>query len=1122
MRNNKILLCTLFSLCLMQIAWGLEYKDKPQDKNNSSAITAYIEKESPVYLIDATSHNTVTDTWVYNEVKTLHLDLDFSSVSNRDKFVSIKLPLGMNLNSTPTEYINGVTIKSVDTSKFGVEKVMISNSGAYTPRCGTVKFNITEETQSLSIDLLVSVDDKFWNTVNGVTAHDPAKNSIEIEVGDYTKTFKKKLNTIYVTGRNWESYGDINISDYVQTGKSVVMGSTSTMDYVQTTRSRIYNEAIVKMDIPYTIKVENGVNTKKYATITSVNLTSGGTYEIKNNQIIVKYNNALLSTVFFSVNLNFDSNVFKENDLVQFQYGELWVNDYFTKQSVKIRNSSTKHVRIARSTENVHIGAASISAFNNKNDKTISHLSYFQIVNDGADSANKRVIFDFPYGANSGIGVTTVRMPTTIQQQQISVEYILWEKGTNREYSGTIQINKSATTTVHLGYLLTVSNVAKSAGLTNKEVYFKQVKYIIGKIPYNYKSYARYANYATSSSGTIWGKVFLNTASNTSYAHKMTLESLNDTGAVVNTIHTSCVTSISASGQVPVYVNTFNFYNNAGQVIKEMNSGRDFNIKGNVSVASYPYTNTGYLSKPIVRIKVPKGISINKKYTRFYSSNNSSKFLEYQITNESNPKELANGEVVYEIAITNEGFGNYTETLNLINSINFEIRLSVGKTVKTMSINGIGLISIEDKFVKANAGGTYDAWYIPDIWDVNNNGSTHDRLATVNYDIFLNINSNTNCLDTDFFISVNDGEYTRDSVTLNSPEDNIKVKFSIDNIHEGYVLPGEFEYTITIPKKDSSNNGFSLELLDFIKETAGFEILYSTDRESFVNKTRVQNLEKIQYIKIKSTKRIEDNYSHDFIINLKYTANSYNKHSFKVINIASGYQTYRKGTSANSIYHVLESIYTYIDSNRSKPSIIQPISGKLYNTNETVNVSWLYNNPQNINKAIVNIMDEHNKLVLSKDIDNNMTSTSIKALDKGMYRVIVTSFNKFGISVQSDPLDIRVGVYNNTGCVVTNEITLDSAFNHIALLTNNHTPDGTSILAKVYYQVDSNNNVIISDKEGYCIDIPLSDTLANHLTPTKIPIHVSKVKVKLILINNTKPYIKDITPILENITVFIR
>lgn len=1116
-RINHLLL-SLLAVCVFS---PVQATDNPSARNTGVSLSAYIDGDNPLYLIDSSSSTKLTDTWVHNEVKTLHLDINLTGADKSSKFVEVTVPVGMKINSNPNEYVNGVTIGSVDTTKFAKDKITSSNSSVYTPNSGTVKFNVLENAQSLSLDLLVAIDSKFWDTVENSPANDPSKKSIEVIIGDNSTRVSKKLDTVYTKGRNWTSYVDTNVTDYVEADKTVVISNTLTMDYVQTATSRMYGAVTTKMDIPYTIKTENGVSVKKYATVTNVVVNYGGTYEIKDNQIIITYKNAWLAYPSYYVYLNFNSSVFKPDDVVTYQHADLTVYNYFTNVSTKLLPLYTKSIRIAPNTEQVSIGSASRTAFNCSNESIVNHFGYFQIVNNGALSSDKRVTFDFPYGSGSGVGITTVRLPANAAAHTLKIDCVLWERGTNKEYSGTVTLNKGATGESD-GYLFTVTTAKNSLGLGNKELYFKQVKYVFGKIPFNYKSYVRSANYATSSSGNIWGSVFLSTPSGTSYLSSMTLDSLNSSGAVTNTSKTSFYTYISTSGaQAPAYVSSFNFYNTKDQVINEINSGRDFSIKGNFSMAAYPYTDTGYMEKPIVLIKVPDGFTIDKDFTKFTVPTNTSKKITYEITNEKNPRKLPNGEIVYEIAILNQGFGCYSENLGLFNSINYEIRLSISKKVKTLSLNGRGMIAIEDKYVKANAGGSYDRWYIPDTWDANGNGSASDRLATYSEDRFLNVNSNTSCLDADFFVSVNGSAYTRDSAMLMSPEDNLVFKFSIDNIHEGYVPKGEFEYTVTIPKNDNPTFGFSLELTSFVQDISSFEILYSIDGTNFYPKNNISNIKDVRAVKFKSLIQIEDEFKHDFLIRTKYTKGSYNKKCFFVSSMVSGYQTYKKGTSSNRIFQILDLIYTFIDNNAEKPVITSPVKDSLCALDKNLDVSWTHSKPNMIESSVITVLDINNATVSSSNVMGNSNNGKVSLPKAGGYYIKVTSYNLFDVPSTSDAVYVRYGIYNIEGNATTREISLPNTIKYVAVLADRDIPEGTSITARIYYTTNNSGNVVISNVAGTYIDVPINNTKSINPTPVMLPKATSKIKVRFIL-KNLKPTKLNNTPVLDYIQVLAR
>lgn len=1118
--SSKLLFVPLVSLLAFT---AFNSTEKAMYAASETGLTAYIGKDNPIILNDTSSNQVVSDTWGVNDIKNLHLDVEFSEADVSGKYIEVKLPVGMKLNSSMDSFVNGTTILSVDKSQFGKEQIKSNNADIYVPDCGTFKFNIANGVKLISLDIWVSVDENFWDTTDGATATSPSKNAIEVSAGSSTNKTSKKLNDVYITGRYWDTYYDSNMPAYVQVDDKITVSNELTMDYVQNKFTRLYKKVTSKMEIPYVIKTVNGVATKQYATVVGVEVHEGGKWEIVNNQIIITYENMWLKNANYDVYVNFNSSIFKENDVVTFNYGDLYVENYFSGKSNKLLGMVNKTVYVGPKGEKVLISADTVGAYNMKNESVINHFGRFAIGNYGGLSSSKRLTFDFPNGSSSGVGVTTIRIPTNEAPETLQVNYVLWQKGTNATYSGVIPIDKPRTS-YYSGHLLTVSDIKAYRGISNvKDLYFKQVKYVMGRIPYDYVSGIRSSELSPLSSGNIWGVVFQNTAPETYYSSTMTVESLSTTGAVTSKDSTYQNVIIKGTGSAPAFVEKLNYYDMNNNPIKEISSGNKIKIMGNVSMAPYPYTNSGYMNDPIIMVKLPGGITIDKANTSFTSSLNTSKKLTFQILNESSPRKLSNGESVYDIAILNQGFGNFSERLDILNTINFEITIDISKKVEPVSLNARGLVFVEDKYIKAQAYGSYDSWYIKDTLDANGNKATDDKLATVRYDDFLIVNSNTNWLDTDISISVNNGSYTKDNIQLVSSEDAIKFKLSINNIHDGYVPAGGLLYNITVPKNDMSGFGYSLELTSYIDAPIDFfDITYTEDGTNYVAKGLISDIRKVRGIRIKSIKQIDPNYIRDFIVNMRFEKNSYNKKSLFVNIMVNGSQIYRKGTSSNSIYHKLDPIYVFIKDNKAKPIITNPKQEGFIDKREQINIKWEYLDNTEVVASMVNIKDSSNKNVEILDIENSSSVCRISLSAPGIYSVTVTSYNAFGVGCSSDAVNFRYGVYNSDGVVYSKDISVASKITYIAILADKEIPKNTSITARVYYKTNSTGNVsITSDSDGY-IEAPLQKLSTIKPISVKIPKAVSKVKVAFYFKNSTKPLDPNITPYLDYISVLAR
>lgn len=384
------------------------------NKNNLSSnfIDAYIDGNSITYFNDINDSDIVEDTWDYNEIKVISVNLDLSQLDKSNKFIELTLPLGMELKMNPDSLVDNKNILSVDTSNYQQEKINLSTGDVYKPKIGTIKYEIAPNTLSINLNFLVSIDNSIWGGFNNTYANSEDDKAIIITSGDDNVQSSKKIDRIKVSGTsNQTSIHFPNLSKVMQ-GESITSTATLYLNNTTNSNSKIYKKVVAEFEIPYVIRNENGVEKKYYLEVDKINSSNNGYYSIQDNKIVFEWDNIRANTVNISFTSYVDELLFDEGDIIRYKSHDLKLNTFTEKEPfiapVNLNASSTV---ISNKKENFKVSTSSHTLYKEpKENEALNYAGEFYLENYGIDTSRKSISFDIPTGK---IGIKTIKIPLT-------------------------------------------------------------------------------------------------------------------------------------------------------------------------------------------------------------------------------------------------------------------------------------------------------------------------------------------------------------------------------------------------------------------------------------------------------------------------------------------------------------------------------------------------------------------------------------------------------------------------------------------------------------------------------------------------------------------------------------
>lgn len=872
-----------------------------------NSMKCYIDGVNKIWFNNIEDTDFVTDSWSYNEAKTINISADLSRLDANTKFLEIEIPQGLKLMSTPESLLSDFLV-SFDDSNFQTTNYNIDSgqkgNGIYTPNNGILRYEIAPSVMGLNLDILVAVDDLLWDGKSS-SATPTDQDKIKITIGDSSNSKTLKLDRVNVNPVSFSPW-------YWSGSENTYLTQGIDKEYSQTilfsSDVRLFKNVTVEMEKPYIEKTENGMTTKKYIPIKNIIAGSNGTYTETSNSVIFSWDNVKEDRLSMKFTLNPSRDITTHGDLVKVVFKEAKFSGILSNQEyIAYRDKIISSTIVSDQQEHIVFSGQPHGAYkSSKEIDTLYNFGRLDLKNEGAPSNRKYLRVEFPIDE---VGVKTFRLPAPKEAKNYNLEIELWNRKTNESFNIAITIDKPYTSSEFHGYLLTVSEVLKLSNLEVKEsddMYFKSIGYEIGSLPTKYSS-GSLEPWNTHDSGNLYGKVFSN-AKEINYKTKYTLIDLEDPNVESLTTYTN--TTIKSNATVTARINDFKVLDKDNKSISQIMAGENFSLKGNLYIPSYAYNESVHMTNPIFYIKIPRQVKIDEDSSYFeYVSSGVKKRVEFLIVNKNNPKVTSDGMLVYKISpiLNGELIGYYKENLGEFGNLNFNISLETPKSLRSITLNIDDTLFIGDESLKT--GG------VSDKWDIDDDGITNEQFVNTG-NLPLSIISNNAWLDMDYSTEGSTSPGDKGYRAIESIDDVIDYKLIMNNNNEGYVRSGNMEYYLPIPKKNISYNeyikdgseifNFDMLLIEKVQATDAFDILYSYNNIDFFSYFDNIDLNRVSMVKLINNRDIVPGEKMELGIKMKYLDGSWDGVGNDNVWSMYGLQNYEKNGLETSYLHVLD------------------------------------------------------------------------------------------------------------------------------------------------------------------------------------------------------------------------
>ncbi len=455
-------------------------------------------------------------------------------------------------------------------------------------------------------------------------------------------------------------------------------------------------------------------------------------------------------------------------------------------------------------------------------DDAVSILGGIYLENKGTgESSQKNIDITFDTENTNLIKVTTINTFADTIQEYIDVKYTLVDENGERVYldSNGNRVNesnndavgewtysvknsyKNSTATSNLKNTITRSKLPES----HRQYYFKSINYTLETINGQTRLYAPSAVLTLTAAGNFLGYVDDQNGNNNDKAStKMVVTSINS--SIPNVEKT--ITTTLQNTSTPTYV-----IDNVAINKQTIQAGESVNISGKIVTPSYPYGNSTWLKRITLAFNLPKEIAINEQAIIIKNAKGQ---LISGITVAT--QDIGNGNVLWKIKLPEDiCIGRATEEISTLASgdtLSFNIQLDTSYTMNALTIFAKDIVNVAGFKQINNASGSYSWASKVDTYDINENGSTTDKIGG------MKSSNTTSCQ----IISQTATLDIQDSITVESignvsEENRNGIMYSIDdivnyNLDIGCFSGGRaegFNYYIPIPKKNATIDNFLID-----------------------------------------------------------------------------------------------------------------------------------------------------------------------------------------------------------------------------------------------------------------------------------------------------------------------
>ena len=491
-------------------------------------------------------------------------------------------------------------------------------------------------------------------------------------------------------------------------------------------------------------------------------------------------------------------------------------DNYAFSGSVSVTADGTKlsdrslYIRLDTNEKAILKGKATSGNANVLENGTVQLMGTLAISNESAQGGSGSLWISLSFDTNNtnAVSVTTVNLMCDRDSKTIDIEYTLVDRDGNPALDGqtfyTSVVNRSYNPGSKVDNLY-ITFSRQSLPEEHRQYYFKTVGYSMGNLPGNCFAYHTGASSAPYSAGTFWGYVNVSQIPGTMPTHKMELYSVQ--GAEKMTVlQTTTRTSLNSGTSVS--------YGIEAPAVSVANTvaGVAVTVSGRVFVTSYPYTSNSCLDDIRLGVLLPKGLTLNSaSVIATYGGNKKMEVKQVTSTSVSTTENL----YIIEFVGGNK-IGYYNELLEAMSNgstLSFSFQINSDSTMSTQTIYLRECIFVAGYLRTNGAGGSYASNATPDIYDLNGNGSTSDKIGCFKSDFATSVTfvarpAQLNITDS----LMNSSGVTGSSVPMESFADILNYRLQIKCIEGGSAK--DFFYIIPVGKTYYSFESTFVETCD--------------------------------------------------------------------------------------------------------------------------------------------------------------------------------------------------------------------------------------------------------------------------------------------------------------------
>ena len=569
--------------------------------------------------------------WAYDETRKLNISADFTGVTG-DRILKVEMPVGMvfNAGGYPTDATDPQTISGFSYVQCDLPKGFSSNETG-----GTLTYSINPAVDRVSLQILISYDEKLWNKINGGPVTGSPGDSdymvpvkVTITAGDTAETvILSEVTTATSTGnRYYTAYSaDPSLTSAKTMDEPVFVGRHFIYNgrdggKINGTPAKYWTKLTLIQEAPYVLRDGK----KIYAAyVKSADIAPSGytitNYEDTHKTEVVWENCGLFSYSAPQINACYTfskSAGFQAGDTVIYPqpviraqgiYGEEY--DYYRAGD---ENGYIKFLLGDSEELSLTVGGSKNFLTGIDNTDIVFQIADFKLSNMGAKkTGNKR--FTYTFESTSGVGVTTLRliMPKKedcilTENGKVEILYTVVDEDGNAVaediYKGRQELSPHPSDNTGGSIIL-----SRDDSMIEKHYYFHTITYVVGALQPGTLYYTNSSPFL--SGGTVHVK------RTESGSHKPSAGGVCLTASLViastaadGTNSVSQEISIKAADEVPV--TTMGFRNNPLEANTSIPAGGTLTVDAKLEASNYPDHTIMYVTKPVFYLRLPKELSL--------------------------------------------------------------------------------------------------------------------------------------------------------------------------------------------------------------------------------------------------------------------------------------------------------------------------------------------------------------------------------------------------------------------------------------------------------------------------------------------------------------------------------